>query len=692
MPRKRPPASATPRGEKAAITLPRNALTRINLGSSFAEYDLTLKKRDMFVRTPATMAAEDSSRQKYFFVGRRGTGKTATGLELMKHDHHSRQVLPGIFSPSAAPIKPDLFLDPRQKPYRSLISAFKRVMLDEVLALWTTCCGAAITSMPAQLQDHAHRATTESFDTRLLSYIDDLIAPLSTNNDRRWLEQIHLPKELAETMSQCRWSTSHQHTLVIDRIDDLWDGADVAVSYLSALMHAALQLSAQENWMRVLVFVRENVFERVRAIDPEFSRLETSVVGMDWTSEQLMEMVERRLNEPFSTRLSIGGETWDYFFENPTQSRDDIFSYCQNRPRDVLIYCEFALQNAVSHSHEKILIDDVLVARRRFSDSRLNDLGDEYSENYPQISNVLSRFYGLGRRFTLRGIEDFCGSLLSDFDIQRSCGEWLNENATPELFTRILYNIGFAGLLIRDQVSYRSSGPRDTTPPAITSATDIVIHPSYWDSLDLQDLVITELDEARPHHRVGLVADIPEAMSPAQYVERLSDMDAHLSSIPKGHDGAAEFEDLVGEMLDLCFHRSLRNPEAHSRDIDGRTVRDWTVSNRADSGFWEVVRQRYNAVQITWECKNYEDLSAEDFQQMAYYLTPASGRFGLIVFRGQYKSSYDQHVRRIASDKDGMVLLLNERDIRVFLRQARNGKVKDAHIQDIYDRMVRLLS
>jgi hypothetical protein len=49
-------------------------------------------------------------------------------------------------------------------------------------------------------------------------------------------------------------------------------------------------------------------------------------------------------------------------------------------------------------------------------------------------------------------------------------------------------------------------------------------------------------------------------------------------------------------------------------------------------------------------------------------------------------------VKRIFSDKEGIVLLLNDKDLAVFARQALKGKVKDDHIQDRYDMTVRLIS
>jgi hypothetical protein len=675
------------------VQLPKDALSRIRLGASFAEYDLTLKgDPSVFVITPAYLAAGDHERQKYFFIGRRGTGKTATSLHLLGQDHHSFQIHPGIFSPSHPRFAEEAFLDPKQKPYRSLVAAFKRVLQEEVLAQWCRCCGASKEAFPRGLRAHVDRARSRDFDERLLNHVDDLLAPLDAGSDAAWLSLINEPKRIGKQMDDCRWARSAVHTLVLDRLDELWDGTDMAVAYLSALMHAVMQLNTQADWARALVFLRENVFERVRSVDPEFSRLETSVVGMDWTREQLVEMVERRFNKPFNTRIALGGPTWDHFFADGPAAVVAILQYCQYRPRDVLIYCELALESAVSHRHEKITSQDVHDAQRRFSVSRLKDLGDEYGENFPQIAAVLARFYGLGQRFTLRGMEDLLAGLLRDAEIKQLCAGWIFRVATPESFTRLLFDIGFVGLNIRSQTVYRSSGPRDTTPPAISQASNIQVHPSYWSALDLQAKLVNELDASRPYQRVGLVADLPEAMTLSEYDDRLLELEMSLEALKSGSAQAAAFEDIVGDVIRLCFARVLTNVEAHSRDLDGRVVRDWVASNRADAGFWQMVRQRYDSTQVVWECKNYDHLKSDNFHQISYYLTKPIGRFGIIVFRGSQAGKYDEHVRRIVNDKDGMVLVLGEQDLRVFIRQARNGKVKEAHIQDRYDRVVREVS
>jgi hypothetical protein len=107
-----------------------------------------------------------------------------------------------------------------------------------------------------------------------------------------------------------------------------------------------------------------------------------------------------------------------------------------------------------------------------------------------------------------------------------------------------------------------------------------------------------------------------------------------------------------------------------------------------------MLRDQYRATQIIFECKNYENLTADDFHQTSYYMNDVIGRAAFLVHRGgpELKKSYLEHIRRVSNDKHGIVILLGERDLEVFLRQALNGKKSEGHLQDLFDRIVREIS
>lgn len=673
------------------LRLPRNAIERLNVGQSFAEYDPALLDSQVYVRTPAINAALDPASGKYFFVGRRGTGKTALRTYCLEQNRRTQVIVPELFSPTSMIFELDLLENTQKGPFRSLVSVFKRTLVDELLILWSDTHGS-YAELPEILSEELSGTSQDDFDSRTLKFIMGVARAVSFKDDPAITAINKTTKSLLTSLKTLEFSRDN-YTLIVDSIDDFWDGSDLALTYLTALMHACLEFSTQIPGARALLLLRENIFERVRARDPESSRVETSVTGLDWTSTQLFELIERRMNRSLYAKFPLGGSVWNAFFENPEIAKREIFEYCHNRPRDLLIYVSHAIDLAKERRHVTIRLEDVDDARRRFSDNRFKDLGDEYAENYPQIALVLNRFYGLGRKFTPGGIESFIRKLLSDGEITTLCGSWIFDYQQMEQFVRLLYNIGFVGLKRPGQdTRFRALGPQETSPPAVTDADDIEVHKSYWDALDLQDALVRDLPQDSEFGRIGVIYDLPGGLNPTAYAEKLDDLAARLEEIPLGTVGARDFETAVGDIIKLCFFRALENVEERVRNANGTVIRDWIASNRAQTGFWSVMRQRYDATQVIWECKNYTDLKADDFHQVAYYSTRAIGRLIIVAFRGKIQPSNFSHIQRIVSEFNGMVIPFGIQDLKAFVRQNRNGKVTEGLIQDRYDHIVRKVS
>jgi hypothetical protein len=242
---------------------------------------------------------------------------------------------------------------------------------------------------------------------------------------------------------------------------------------------------------------------------------------------------------------------------------------------------------------------------------------------------------------------------------------------------------------------FKSSEAENPGNLSVTATSTFVVHPSYVNGLQLQTTVITSLSEAIPLRTSGLITEVPESFSTASYRAELEKVAQELSTLPLGPGSSKHFEDIVGDVIKLCFFRSLSNVQPKSRDVNGAIVRDWIASNRAQSGFWAIIREKYAATQVIWECKNYEELKAEDYQQVAYYINEQAGRFLIMVTRlasPLSRHSYE-HVKRVHQQtKGGLVLILRESDTKTFLRQALNGKQSENHLQDIFDTTERLIS
>ena len=570
----------------------------------------------------------------------------------------------------------------------------ERALIGEVIDAWSEKRLFKYDSAPDAIRRERGLIQDCDFDLRVLNLCDEIFAAYSNDNSKLWLRQINRSKNLISAVNDTATNNSFSYILLIDRLDESWDGSDSAIICLMALMHATVRLIAATNGViKPYIFIRENIYDRIRAVDNEFSRLETSVVFLDWTPEKLTELVERRLVKPFNTKPKLN-EAWPYFFEDSDSfnSMSRIMTLCQHRPRDVLMLVSYSIDSAVSRNNIKVTEDDIVSASKRYSTSRLKDLGDEYAENFSNVSIVLGYFFGLTTEYTFAALDAFIALLLVDSGVQKYCKGWFYNHSTPHAFIDLLFSIGFLGIKSQKRITYKDSSVDSNAKSRFDSSSIFLIHPTYHEALNLRASLLTDLSDETMLKNEGILEDLPESFDLDEYKKQIDVTRDHLSSISAGKNGAKEYEDVIGEVIKLCFFRSLTNVQPKERSADGAVIRDWIASNRARDGFWEIVRNMYDANQIIWECKNYENLHADDFHQMSYYLNDVSGRFGIIVFRGnEIKDSYLKHLKR-AVVKHGLIMILTEKDIEVFLRQASKGTFKELHIQDRFDYFVRKLS
>jgi hypothetical protein len=680
----------------ASFHMPKDALSKINLGQTFAENDKVLLNKDVFVKTPALLAALDHTRSKCFYIGRRGTGKTAIATYLQTNNKTVSQVHPELFSSLSTCINTNDLSDPRQKPFQSLVSAFTRAILAEGVQGWLRAQLITPNHFPDELKYERTYILDMDFDVRLLDTVEKLYSAMKDGDERSWLKLKKKSRQINEVINQMGQHQKWEVLVLIDRLDDSWDGSERAVMMLTALMHACVDVWSNSQYVRPLIFLRENIFERVRDADREFSRLETSVVSLDWTKELLIEMIERRLTQHMIAKPKIG-ETWDYFFENGTfNSKEFIFNNCQFRPRDILTICSMAIESAQSKKHVKVAAEDILEARKRFSLRLFKDLGDEYLENYPQIQLVLAKFHGLSTEYSTKAIGKILLKLLKDEEIQIFCKQWVFQRSGLYQFIELLYSIGFIGLRIAGTIQYRGVGVRSASMPSIElDETHVVVHPSYWAALDLQEKTLLDIDDSILLQSEGSLLDLPDAVTLQEQQARLAKLLERIAACPKGPDDAHLFEDIVGDVLKYCLYQYFTNVRDQVNNVDNMVRRDWIAANVASGGFWEMIKQKYGAAHIVWECKNYEELSATDFHQTSYYMNKSIGFCVVICFRGtEIKKSYYNHIRYISTKQPepAIVIPITDKDLKVFVRQAMKQRTRDDHIQNIYSEVIAKIS
>ena len=168
----------------APFQLPKDALRKASVGQSFAEYDLIRSYPALFVETPAMRAALDPNRPKSFFVGRRGTGKTAATFYLQsKNARNTLFLIPQLLSAADEYIPTEWSPDVHQEPFKTLVCGFKRAILDEVLGVWLRQ-GLFRPKTASAITREKNEIEQFEFDLRLLNFISEGFGSLGTKIGR----------------------------------------------------------------------------------------------------------------------------------------------------------------------------------------------------------------------------------------------------------------------------------------------------------------------------------------------------------------------------------------------------------------------------------------------------------------------------------------------------------------------------
>ena len=148
--------------------------------------------------------------------------------------------------------------------------------------------------------------------------------------------------------------------------------------------------------MRILVFLREDIFTRVMqdAYEPDKVRLELNHIT--WRDrEQLSEVLERRF-----VALSPDVESrnvWDELFCREVAGVDTkmyLLDRVMPRPRDLIHVVRTAIENSVGRSHSRIEADDLKDALREYFYFLLENMYTEYGAYMESLRELVQAFTG----------------------------------------------------------------------------------------------------------------------------------------------------------------------------------------------------------------------------------------------------------------------------------------------------------
>jgi len=309
----------------------------------------------------------------------------------------------------------------------------------------------------------------------------------------RELQKLYALEGLYELIPDLRIGLREDVMILIDELDQGWDNSPHSNAFIASLLQAAYRIGRLNLPIRVVVFIRTEIFDLVRSRLDQLDKLRSGIEVIRWTSGELAALLMRRL--AYAVHVAVDCKDTSALralFGEPCRGTfgfDYVVSRTTRRPRELLQIVRRAHEIAVA-GHESTLTSDALLkAEEEFSGWRLEYIGNEYREIYPGVEDLVRDFRGLGPLLSAQEVEDI---ILRYVTRNRDLAVWAERST--EAILQVLYTVEFLGaekpgsgsktksVLERFDFSY----DRPATNAGASSA--FVVHPAYWSALELQPL------------------------------------------------------------------------------------------------------------------------------------------------------------------------------------------------------------
>jgi hypothetical protein len=443
--------------------------------------------------------------------------------------------------------------------------------------------------------------------------------------------------ELTEWIRETLEYTGTRLVALYDRLDEAWTPTVSPIAILGGLARAAADFREKQFPIYQVVFIRDNMFRALAQFDDDFTRhVEPHTLRLQWDHESLFHLVTARLRVALDiTNLENDTKVWNRFAHRELTGNTGFIRclrYTLYRPRDILVLLNEAYLIAQRDLRDSIIETDVEKTALRISQIRLEDLCKEYDKVLPGVRLFVTSFQGTSAQRPVSEVvsqldaiaetNDYSEVQSRDLVLFDSGGEMLSA----------LYSVGFIG--VQDDAGNGYTFCHDGARTALISlpgTKPTLVHPCYWKALDVMitdaanDAVIQINDDY----------EVPSKAAPLELrLRRLGKRLEELNEIPEGQGGSRAFEVWVLRAVRLLFSGSLTNIDHKPNPGDSLNQRDIVGTNVASTPFWQRILGDYRSRQILIECKNYRELTPDDFRQVNDYLSGEYGNFAIIVRRG----------------------------------------------------------
>ena len=660
------------------------------LGAAQAEADQSMLRR-AFIETADYQTLLHTTDFNYV-VGRRGTGKSAifqrlcsdfagdTGVILLKEEPQDYEML-----------EFQAVLGRVSKEYR-VLRPIARLLWNVHILLQAT--KSVIRHYKFSKSQHA------SFLTQYLRKHSSASAQngcglcnlLLRQAIKEGLEPEQIPRAIVEryevsaatdALSGALVDTGLHIVALYDRLDEAWLPEATPIAILGGLARTAADYREKLFPFYPVLFIRDNMFRALAQLDDDFTRhIEGHALRLQWDQNSLFHLITARLRVALDLD-SIESEVrvWNRFAHRDLHERHgfaNCLRYTLYRPRDILVLLNEAYLNARRDNREAIVEDDVEKSATAISQHRLEDLCKEYDKVLPGLRLFVSAFRAQPAVCPMSLVADKLEEVAEQNDYSEFASRdlMLFKNG-GEMFSA-LYSVGFVGL--KDTLTGNYTFCHDGTMRAlvsIESTRETLVHPCYWKALDIsikddpQDVVIQINDEYEV---------VPSEKLNELRLQRLGNLPEEFAGIPSGRTGSRDFEAWILRAVRVLFSGALANIELKPNPNAALNQRDVVGTNTTKTTFWRRIYEDYQSRQVIFECKNYDEITPDDFRQVLDYATGEYGRFVVVVRRGRdivLTENEKNRIRAMFFEHKRLIMLLPVPLLVLCIKKLRTPKKYD---------------
>ncbi|MGE8219181.1 MAG: P-loop ATPase, Sll1717 family [Stenotrophomonas acidaminiphila] len=295
--------------------------------------------------------------------------------------------------------------------------------------------------------------------------------------------------------------------IAIDSLDEDWVSSESKLRLIRALIEEVRTFRGEMKNAKVLIALRqdliEKVFEKTRDGGFQEEKYEIYYARVNWSREDLIELLARRVSEVFRRKYTGRAVGIDDVFprvKGGESPYDYMLDRTLSRPRDVIAFANECFRTAADRN--RVSWAAIFEAESAYSRKRKNALIDEWLNTLPSVKDALDVLQGMPETFSRSAIieakiESVATQLAvseRDDDLIRLCKKALEPKSsvtTAQILSavlQVLYHVGAIGVKYSPESPYYWSYRDD---PSLSQGdakrvVSIKVHKMLWKALDIR--------------------------------------------------------------------------------------------------------------------------------------------------------------------------------------------------------------